>query len=78
MPKKTLTGIVISNKMKKTVVVAIERWVHHPKYKKRYRKTKSYKVHDEKNESKIGDKVIIKETRPLSKGKRWEIAKRLT
>ena len=78
MPRRQLIGEVTSNKMQKTVVIRAERIKEHPKYKKRYRKTKSYKVHDEKNESKIGDKVIIKETRPLSKGKKWEIAKRLT
>jgi len=77
MSKKTLTGIVVSNKMKKTVVVAIERWIHHPRYKKRYRRTKKYKVHDEKNQCKIGERVLIEETRPLSRGKKWRIVKRL-
>jgi len=77
MSKKTLTGIVVSNKMKKTVVVAIERWIHHPRYKKRYRRTKKYKVHDEKNQCKVGERVLIEETRPLSRGKKWRIVKRL-
>lgn len=77
MSKKTLTGIVVSNKMKKTVVVAIERWIHHPRYKKRYRRIKKYKVHDEKNQCKIGERVLIEETRPLSRGKKWRIVKRL-
>lgn len=77
MPKRQLTGEVISNKMQKTVVVKVERIKKHPKYKKRYRAYKKYKVHDEKGEYKIGDKVIIEECRPISKDKRWRVIKKL-
>ncbi len=73
MPKRQLIGTVISNKMQKTVVVEVVRIKKHPKYRKRFKVRKRYKSHDEKSEYKIGDKVIIKETRPLSRGKRWEV-----
>lgn len=73
MPKRQLKGIVISNKMQKTVVVKVERIKEHKKYKRRYRIHKKYKAHDEKEEYKIGDRVIIKECRPLSKDKRWKV-----
>lgn len=68
---KEMMGIVVSDKMDKTVVVKVERIKVHPKYKKRYTVFKKYKAHDEKNEFKTGDKVVIAETRPLSKDKRW-------
>lgn len=68
---RTLKGIVVSDKMAKTVVVAISRLIKHPKYKKYYKVTKRYKAHDEKGEYHTGDKVVIQETRPLSKEKRW-------
>ncbi len=71
--RKVRTGKVVSDKMQKTVVVAVERLVRHPIYKKVLRKTKKYKVHDEKNECKVGDLVRIEETRPLSKEKRWRV-----
>ncbi len=71
--KKTQVGIVVSNKMEKTVVVMVERLVKHPKYKKYIHKRKKFKAHDEKNECRIGDKVLIWETRPLSKEKRWRV-----
>ena len=77
MPKKTLKGTVISNKMQKTVVVEVKRWVSHPKYKKRYKRTKRYKVHNEGNKYKPGDIVLIEETRPISRGKRWRVIKKL-
>jgi small subunit ribosomal protein S17 len=77
MPKKRLTGIVISNKMQKTVVVRVERIKEHPKYKRRYKVYKKYKAHDEKGEFKVGDKVLIEECRPLSKEKRWRVIKKL-
>jgi small subunit ribosomal protein S17 len=77
MPKKKLTGIIISNKMQKTVVVKVERTKEHPKYKKRYRVVKNYKAHDESGEYKIGDKVIVEECRPISKEKRWRVIKKL-
>lgn len=66
-----MKGEVVSDKMTKTVVVAVTRLKKHPKYKKYYKITKRYKAHDEKNEFHTGDKVIIQETRPLSKDKRW-------
>lgn len=77
MPKKQLRGIIISDKMQKTVVVKVERIKEHPKYKRRYKLHKKYKAHDEKGEYKVGDKVIIEECRPLSKDKRWRLAKKL-
>jgi len=73
MPKKRLKGIVVSDKMQKTVVVRVETLKTHSLFKKVYRVHKKYKAHDEKGECKIGDKVIIEESRPLSKGKRWRI-----
>lgn len=71
--RKTRVGKVISDKMDKTVVVAIEDSVKHPLYKKIVKRTIKLKTHDEKNESKIGDRVLIMETRPLSKDKRWRL-----
>ncbi|MEK7506627.1 MAG: 30S ribosomal protein S17 [Patescibacteria group bacterium] len=70
---KTLRGIIVSDKMQKTVVVAVTRLVKHPKYKKYYKVTKRFKAHDEKSEYRIGDKVLIQETRPMSKEKRWQV-----
>lgn len=78
MPKHQLTGTVISNKMQKTVVVEVERVKKHPKYKRRFKLHKKYKAHDEKGEYKVGDKVVIQETRPLSKDKRWRVIKKET
>ncbi len=71
--KKTLTGVVVSNKMDKTVVIKVERRFSHPVFKKVVKTTKKYKVHDEKNECLEGDFVRIQETRPLSKEKRWRL-----
>ena len=71
--RKTRTGKVVSNKMDKTVVVAIEEHVKHPLYKKVIKRTYKLKAHDENNECKIGDKVKVMETRPLSKDKRWRL-----
>ena len=71
--RKTRTGKVISNKMDKTIVVAIEEHVKHPLYKKIVKKTYKLKAHDENNECNIGDKVKVMETRPLSKDKRWRL-----
>jgi len=73
--RKTLTGVVSSDKMDKTVVVMVNRLVLHPVYKKYIRKRTKVKAHDEKNESHIGDKVLLIETRPLSKVKRWRVKK---
>ena len=71
--KKTMTGVVVSNKMDKTVVVKVERRFSHPVFKKVVKTTKKYKVHDEKNECLEGDFIRIQETRPLSKEKRWRL-----
>jgi small subunit ribosomal protein S17 len=71
--RKERVGIVVSDKMEKTIVVRVERQVRHPLYKKIIRKYKKFKVHDEKNQAKIGDRVLIQETRPLSKEKRWRL-----
>ena len=71
MPKKVLTGKVVSDKMDKTIVVAIENRTPHPKYKKTVVKTRKFKAHDESNECKVGDLVEIIEHRPISKTKRW-------
>ena len=71
--RKTRTGVVTSNKMTKTITVAVERKVKHPIYGKFVKKTTSFHAHDEKNEASIGDVVRIMETRPLSKTKRWRL-----
>lgn len=71
--RKTIIGTVVSDKMDKTITVAIERFVAHPIYKKRFKKTTKFKAHDENNECQIGDKVKLMETRPLSKDKRWRL-----
>jgi len=71
--RKTRVGTVVSNKMEKTITVAIERRVPHPIYKKYFKKTTKLMAHDEKNECAIGDVVKIMETRPLSKSKRWRL-----
>lgn len=71
--RKVRVGTVVSDKMDKTIVVAVETFVTHPLYKKQIKKTTKFKVHDENNECKIGDKVKIMETRPLSKDKRWRL-----
>lgn len=70
---KVLKGVVVSDKMDKTVVVEVSRFVTHPKYGKRIKKTKKYKAHDENNNSKIGDVVEIIETKPISKDKHFII-----
>ena len=71
--RKTRIGLVVSDKMAKTVVVSIERRVQHPVYGKMVRRTKKLKAHDEQNEAKTGDTVRIMETRSLSKDKRWRV-----
>jgi small subunit ribosomal protein S17 len=70
---KTREGIVVSNKMDKTVVVAVQRLVKHPQYKKYVKRRARYKAHDEQNRCGIGDRVVITETRPLSRDKRWRV-----
>ena len=72
--RKTLMGTVTSNKMQKSAVVEVSNTVKHPKFKKYIKINKSFMAHDEKNECGIGDTVLIEETRPLSKLKRWSIA----
>ena len=71
--RKTRVGTVVSNKMDKTIVVAIEDSVQHPLYKKIIKRTVKFKAHDENNECGIGDRVKIMETRPISKDKRWRL-----
>mmetsp|Transcript_27731 Transcript_27731/g.32352 ORF Transcript_27731/g.32352 Transcript_27731/m.32352 type:complete len:85 (+) Transcript_27731:5229-5483(+) len=74
MPVKEKIGIVVSNKMEKTIVVQVESRFPHPIYSKTMIKTKKYLAHDENGESNIGDQVLVRETRPLSKRKRWTLA----
>lgn len=75
---RRLKGTVISNKMSKTAVVRIDRLEKHSKYQKYFRASQKLKAHDDANEAKIGDVVIIEETRPLSKDKRWRIVERVS
>lgn len=75
MPKRQFTGIVVSDKMQKTVVVEVEKIKRHPLYKKTYKVKKKYHAHDEKEECKVGDLVLIEESRPISKTKRWRVIK---
>ena len=78
MPRRVLSGIVCSNSSSKTVVVKVERTFKHPMYKKFIRRSKKYHAHDENNSLKVGDKVSIQETKPISKKKSWiikEVAK---
>ena len=74
---RTLIGIVISDKMQKTRVVEITRVKKHPRYEKQYETTTRFKAHDEENQYHTGDKVLIKEVRPMSKDKRWVIVKKI-
>lgn len=71
--RKTRVGVVVSDKMDKTIVVSIKERVKHPLYQKTVNRTKKLKAHDEKNECGIGDTVLVAETRPLSKDKRWRV-----
>lgn len=71
-PKK-LKGVVVSDRMEKTAVVLVTRLKKYPKYRKYYKVSKRFKAHNESNEYKTGDKVVIQETRPISKDKRWKI-----
>jgi small subunit ribosomal protein S17 len=75
-PRK-LIGTVTSDKMEKTVTVAVNSFKTHPKYKKRYKVTTKYKAHDEKNEYAEGDKIVIRESRPLSKDKNWRVVEKV-
>ena len=71
--KRKFQGVVVSDKMERTAVVEVSRFKMHPLYKKRYRTRKRYKVHDKRNEARVGDKVIFEECRPLSREKRWRL-----
>ncbi len=74
---RTLQGVVVSDKMIKTVVVAVNRLKKHTKYKKYFRVTTKYKAHDEQREYHVGDQVVIQETRPLARDKRWRVIKKI-
>jgi small subunit ribosomal protein S17 len=78
MPVKQEVGIVVSNKMEKTIVVKVENRYPHPIYSKTITKTKKYLAHDESEESNIGDQVLVEECRPLSKRKRWKLVQILS
>lgn len=71
--RKTRVGRVLSNKMDKTVVVVVERLIHHPQYHKFIRRQNKFKAHDAQNACQVGDRVIIEESRPISKDKRWVV-----
>ena len=71
--RKTISGVVVSDKMDKTIVVEVSRLVKHPKYKKMLTRSKRFKAHDEEKAAKVGDKVLLMETRPLSKQKRFRL-----
>jgi len=71
--QKSRVGVVVSDKMSKTRVVAVERAFRHPRYERVIKRTARFKAHDERNEAHLGDRVLIVETRPLSKDKRWRI-----
>jgi small subunit ribosomal protein S17 len=71
--RKTQTGVVVSDKMDKTVVVKVDRIIKHPVYNKFIKRSAKYKAHDEQNQCKVGDQVVIVETRPLSKEKCWKV-----
>jgi small subunit ribosomal protein S17 len=73
MPKRTLQGVVVSDKQDKTIIVRVERRYTHPMLKKTVRRSKKYYAHDEKNEFSVGDLVWIEERRPISRLKRWEV-----
>ncbi len=73
MPKRVMQGVVVSDKMDKTVTVKVERRIMHPLYKKFIRRSKKYAAHDENNACKVGDVVSIRECRPISKRKKWEV-----
>ena len=75
---RSIKGTVVSDKMDKTIVVEVQRYASHPKYKKRYRINKKYYAHDPQNKTKVGDQVIIIPSRPLSRLKRWKIKENIT
>jgi small subunit ribosomal protein S17 len=73
--RKERSGVVISDRMQKTVVVSVERTVMHPKYKKYLKRSTNVKAHDESNQCRVGDRILIVESRPLSRDKRWRVSK---
>ena len=75
--RRKLEGVVVSDKMEKTATVEVERFKKHSRYLKYFKTSKKYKAHDEKNEYKTGDKVVIESSRPLSKDKRWVIVNKI-
>jgi len=78
MPKRKLTGVIVSNKMEKTIVVKVERIKEHPIYKRRFKVHKNYKAHVEKSaDYEIGNKVVIQECKPISKDKTWEVIEKI-
>jgi small subunit ribosomal protein S17 len=77
MPKRKLQGIVVSDKMQKTAVVQVERIIEHQKYKRRYKSHAKYKAHDENKEYHVGDRVVIEETNPISKDKKWKVIQKI-
>ncbi len=77
MPKRKLQGVVVSDKMQKTVVVEVERVKEHPKYKRRFKVHKKYKAHAGTGEFHVGDNVIIEETAPISKDKKWRVLSKI-
>ena len=77
MSKKLLQGIVVSDKMQKTVVVEVETIKEHPKYRRKYKSHKRFKAHDQNQEYHVGDKVVLEETRPISKDKNWIVIKKI-
>ena len=78
MPKRQLTGTIVSDKMEQTVVVEVARIKQHPKYLRRYRVNKKYKAHDAENTFKEGDRVLIEEIPPMSKDKAWKVIQKLS
>ena len=73
--RKTKSGLVVSARMNKTIAVSVERFLKHPVFGKTIRKSKKFYAHDEENKARVGDRVVIQETRPLSKTKRWRLVK---
>ena len=76
--RRTFTGVVVSDKMDKTIVVRVDRTVTHPKYGKRYQRSRKFKVHDEANAHKTGEQVTFVECRPYSRDKRWRVVKTIS
>ena len=75
--KRKLKGVIVSDKMQKTVVVGVEYWKTNKKYRKQYKMLRKFKAHNENNEYKVGDTVVIEESRPLSREKRWVVVRKI-